>query len=91
MKNSFKEFNRGRRSHKDEVHKGRPKTVVVPDNIDAVRELIMHDSHVTYREIEPCFGISPTNIHSIMLHYVLWIVKEENCTWPETKSSTPRI
>ena len=44
VKNWFNEFNRGRRSLEDE---GRPKTVVVPENIDAVRELIMQDRHVT--------------------------------------------
>ncbi|KZC13885.1 Transcription factor AP-4 [Dufourea novaeangliae] len=33
-------FNRGRRSLTDEFREGRPKSVVVPENIDAVRELI---------------------------------------------------
>ena len=63
VKNWFNEFNRGRRSLEDE---GRPKTVVVPENIDAVRELIMQDRHVTYREIEASLGISSTSIHSIL-------------------------
>ena len=44
---------------------GPPKTAVVPENIDVVRELIMQDRHVTYCEIELFLGISPTNIHSI--------------------------
>ena len=38
--NWFKEFNCGRWSLKDEVREGPPKTAVVPENIDAVRELI---------------------------------------------------
>ena len=38
-----------RHSLKDEIRQGPPKTTVETDNIDAVRELIMH---VTYREIE---------------------------------------
>ena len=40
MKNCFSEFDRGRRSLKDKVHEGRPKTAIVPEYIDAVRELI---------------------------------------------------
>ena len=48
----FNEFNCGRRLLKDEVRESRPKTAVVSENIDAVRELIMQDRHVTYREIE---------------------------------------
>ncbi|XP_037958961.1 uncharacterized protein LOC119688351 [Teleopsis dalmanni] len=66
VKKWFNEFNRGRRSFNDEYREGRPKTAVVPENIDAVRELIMQDFHVTYREIEVSFGISPTSIHSIL-------------------------
>ena len=66
VKNWFNEFNRGRRSLKDEDREGRPKTAVVPENIDAVRELIMQDRHVTYREIEASLGISSTSIHSIL-------------------------
>ena len=41
VKNWFNEFNCGRWSLKDEVRKGPPKTAVVPENIDAMRELIM--------------------------------------------------
>ena len=66
MRNWFNEFNRGRSSLKDEFREGPSKTAVVSDNIDAVRELIMQDRHVTYREIEASLGISSTNIHSIL-------------------------
>ena len=62
----FSEFNRGRRSLKDELKEGRPKSVVVPQNIDAVRELVMQDRRVTYREIEASMGISMTTIHKIL-------------------------
>ena len=46
----FNEFNRGRRSLKGELHEGPPKTAVVSERIDAVRELIMKDPNVTYRD-----------------------------------------
>ncbi|GBP77686.1 hypothetical protein EVAR_60398_1 [Eumeta japonica] len=51
----------------NEFKEGRPKSVVVPQNIkqyfvvqqprDAVRRLIKHDRHVTYREINASLGI----------------------------------
>ena len=66
VKNWFNEFNR-RRSLKDEVHEGRSKTGVVLENIEVVRVLIMQDRHVTYRELEPFLGISPTCI-DLLLH-----------------------
>ena len=39
VKNWLNGFNCSRRSLKDDVREGRPKTDVVPENIDAVREL----------------------------------------------------
>lgn len=62
----FSEFNRGRSKLTDEVKEGRPKSVVVPQNIEAVRKLIMQDRHVTYREIEAILGICMTSIHRIL-------------------------
>ena len=38
VKTRFNEFNRGRSLHKDEFLEGPPKTAVVPENIDDVRE-----------------------------------------------------
>ena len=66
MKNWFNEFNYGRRLLKDEVREAVPKMSVVPENIDAMRELLMQDRHVRYREIESYLGISFTSIHSIL-------------------------
>ena len=62
VKNWFTEFNCGRRSLKDEVCEGRPKTAAAL-NIDAMRELIMQDRHMTYREVEPSLNISSTSMH----------------------------
>ncbi|GFT58701.1 putative DD34D transposase [Nephila pilipes] len=45
---------------------GRPKSVVVPEKINAVRELIKQDRHVTYREIEASLDISMTSINKIL-------------------------
>ena len=47
----YGEFNRGCGSLQDEFRKACPKSVVVPETIDAVRQLILQDRHVTYRGI----------------------------------------
>ena len=60
----YGEFNRGRSSLQDEFREGRPKSLV-PETLDAVRQLILQDRHVTYREIVTTLGISGTSIHSI--------------------------
>ena len=49
-----------------EFREDRPKSVVVPETIDAVHQLILQDHHVIYREIETTLGISGTSIHSIL-------------------------
>ena len=67
-------FNSGRSSLQDEFREGRPKSVVVPETIDAVCQLILQDGHVTYRGIETTLGISGTSIHSI-LHEHLTVKK----------------
>lgn len=74
VKNWYNEFNRGRRSLQDESREGRPTSVVVAENIEAVHELIKHDRHVTYREIEASLDISMTSINKI-LHEHLHVKK----------------
>ena len=64
------EFNWVRISFQDEFRQGRPKSVVVPETIDAVRQLILQDRHVTYREIEKTLGISGTSTHSILYEHL---------------------
>ena len=61
----YDEFNRGRSSLQDEFRANqlfRPKSVIVPETIDAVLQLILQDCHVTYREIETTLGISGWSI-----------------------------
>ena len=58
----------------DEFRKGHPKSLVVPETIDAVCQLILQDRHVTYPEIETTLGVSGTSIHSI-LHEHLTVKK----------------
>ncbi|GBP00095.1 hypothetical protein EVAR_74394_1 [Eumeta japonica] len=60
------EFNRGWSMPTDELKEGRPKSVVVPQHIDAIRELIMQDGGVAYREIKASLGISMMNIHNML-------------------------
>ena len=75
VKNWFTEFNCGRRPLNYELHEGRPKTAVVPENIDAVRE---QDCHVTYHAIKASFDISSTSIHSILPLFSLDSVQLDN-------------
>ena len=47
----YGELSRGRSSRQGEFREGHPKSVVVPDTIDAMRQLILQDRHVSYRAI----------------------------------------
>ena len=58
----YSEFNRGRSSPQDEFRKGRLKSVVILETIDAVCQQILQDRHMTYREIETTLGISGTSM-----------------------------
>ena len=62
----YGELKWGCSSLQDEFREGCPKSVVVPETIDAVRQLILQDRHVTYCEIKTSLGSSGTNIHSIL-------------------------
>ncbi|VVC44154.1 Hypothetical protein CINCED_3A007774 [Cinara cedri] len=70
---------RGRRSLRDEFREGSPKSVVLPENIKAVRDMIKLDRHVTYHEIEAFLGMSSTSVHS-KLHRHL-VVKKMCSRW----------
>ena len=58
----------------NKFREGRSNSVVAPETIDTMRQLIFHDHHVTYREIETTLGISASSTHSI-LHAHLTVKK----------------
>ena len=43
-----------------------PSTSVVAINVDAVREMIERDRHITYREFQASLGIDMKAIHTIL-------------------------
>ena len=63
--NCFAEFRHGRVSDSDKSREGWPKSVVIPNNIDAVHKMIEEDLHVMCRKIEATLCISQTALHSI--------------------------
>ena len=80
MKSWFSDFKHDRRSLKNEIREGPPKTAVVPENINVVRELIMQERHVTYSEIE-LLGISSTRYTIYKIMYERLAVKKICCRW----------
>ena len=50
----------------DEFREGRLSTFVVATNVDAVREMIERDRHITYREIQASLGIDMKAIYTIL-------------------------
>ena len=65
----YGEFNRGRSSLQD-----KSQLLILKPLIDAVRQLILRDRQVTYRQIDTTLGIRGTSIHSI-LHEHLTVKK----------------
>ena len=49
--NWYAEFKRQRDHFEDEPRAGRPRSAVTPENIEAVRQLISVDPHLTYQQI----------------------------------------
>ena len=74
----YGEFNRGSSALQDEFREGRTKSIVVPETIAAVHQLILQDRHVTYCEIETTLGISGIIIHSILYEHLFG--KKKNCS-----------
>ena len=66
ISNCFREFRRGQWSLEDEPKAGRLHTAVTPENIAAVRKMIMEDPHTTYVEIQRTLGIGSTAVNTIL-------------------------
>ncbi|CAK1600353.1 unnamed protein product [Parnassius mnemosyne] len=70
----YADFRRGRVSLSTVPFAGRPRTAVTPENIAAVRTIILEDRHVTYEQIQAVINIGTTAIQSI-LHNELCVRK----------------
>ena len=55
---------------RDEFRERRPKSDVVSETIDVMRQQILQDRYVTYREIKVTLGITGTSIRSILHEYL---------------------
>ena len=65
--NWFAEFQRERTFFCDKFREDRPSmSIVAATNIDAVREMIERDRHMTYREIQASLGIDMKAILTIL-------------------------
>ena len=71
----YGEFIWGRSSLRDKFREGLPKSVVVPETIEAVCQLIFHDYYVSYREIETSLVISGTPVY-IQYCMNIWLSKK---------------
>lgn len=70
----FAEFRRGRVDVSDAPREGRPRTLIVPATVDAVRKVIEADRNVTYKQIRASLGLSTKTIQTI-LHEELGVRK----------------
>ncbi|GBP93087.1 hypothetical protein EVAR_63369_1 [Eumeta japonica] len=65
----------------DEFKDGHPKSVVVPQNVDAVRELITRDRHVTFGEIKTSVSLSESWIYTYdpkaKQQSTVWVFQDE--------------
>jgi len=77
--NWFAEFNRGRDHFEDEPRSGRPRTAVTPENIEAVRQLVNIDPHITNQEIDDTSQIRSAAIKSILHDYLG--LRKITCRW----------
>ncbi|KAG5320945.1 SETMR methyltransferase, partial [Acromyrmex heyeri] len=88
--NWFAEFQRGRTFLYDEFREGCPSTSVVATNVDAVREMIERDRHMTNREIQASLGIDMKAIYTI-LHDHLNVRKLYSCWISHNDRSSKRL
>lgn len=74
----YAKFQRGQERISDDARKGAPSTAVTEENIEAVREILVHDPGATYVQIQAALGIGVSAVQKI-LHDHLG-VKRRVCT-----------
>ena len=75
----YAEFNRARDHFEDEPCTGRPRSAVTPENIEAVRQLVNMDPHITYQKIDDTLEIGSAAVR-LILHDNLGL-KKITCRW----------
>lgn len=77
--NWYAEFNRDRDHFEDEPRVGRPRTAVTSENIEAVRQLVNIDPHITYQQIQDTLQIGSAATESILHDYLG--LRKITCRW----------
>ncbi|PRD30900.1 UNVERIFIED_CONTAM: hypothetical protein NCL1_25016 [Trichonephila clavipes] len=62
----FKEFCSGHNSLQDEEHTRRPRPAVIPDNVSAIRKMLMGDNRCTYQMIRKELNFGTAAIYKII-------------------------
>ncbi|GFW31744.1 uncharacterized protein TNCV_3099691 [Trichonephila clavipes] len=75
----FKEFCSGHNSLPDEEHIERPRSTVIPDNLSAIRKMLMDDNRCTYQLIQKELNFGSAAICKI-IHEELRM-KKVACHW----------
>ena len=66
IQNWYRRFRDGKADVKDEARSGRPKSAVTDKNVAAVREMVVADPNVTYRNIQGNVSIGSAAVNTIL-------------------------
>ncbi|GFT18417.1 histone-lysine N-methyltransferase SETMAR [Trichonephila clavipes] len=75
----FNKFCSGRYSLQNEEHTGRPRSVVIPDNVSTIRKILMDDNCCTYQMLQKELNIGSSAMYKIIreeLHMIKVV-----CRW----------
>ena len=61
----YKRFQDGREDVEDDERAGRPRTSTTDENAEKVKEMVINDRRITFREFADDFGISIGSCHEI--------------------------